>query len=552
MKLPFITSLLERRARRRLRRMMRGYRILRASGRLSRIPALHSALTVMPLAMSPGGFSARFLGAAVENAELSVRQYLLSLVGGTKLTKAVLSAVGDQGSKVVHPLPAEWRRVVREHGFDVAMLGSSVLWAGWVVLVFSYGVVCATRAVLGNLRASRAERPETRRYAHFEGLAPGNLPRPCNDGRSHEIVTWYLQWNGRPAGLDAVTHTVQGQAATTTCGTPVLPVSSPYPPLRLDSSMRLLAWTITAVARGLFDLARGRWWHAILLKEAVRAAEVRFQAPARLATDYLFHNSSWIYRPLWTYEAERAGSRTLLYFYSTNTEAFKNADGYPDIIYGYRSMTWTHYLAWDDYQASFIRRCVGERARVSVVGSIWFSSSPAELKELGACAVAVFDVQPHRESRYRMLGLATEYYVPRVARQFLLDVHEALQECGSEMVLKRKREIGRMLHPRYRSVVEQLSRSSGFTAVDPEISALRVIDASAAVISMPFTSTALLGRDLGKPSVFYDPFGMVEKDDRAAHGIEVLCGHNELRSWLFRVFGPVKAAHADAAASSLV
>jgi len=38
-------------------------------------------------------------------------------------------------------------------------------------------------------------------------------------------------------------------------------------------------------------------------------------------------------------------------------------------------MSWTHYLAWDDYQASFIRRCVGKNARISVVGSVWFNSS---------------------------------------------------------------------------------------------------------------------------------------------------------------------------------
>ena len=52
---------------------------------------------------------------------------------------------------------------------------------------------------------------------------------------------------------------------------------------------------------------------------------------------------------------------------------------------------------------------------------------------------------------------------------------------------------------------------------------------------MPFTSTALLGRDLGKPSVYYDPYGMVQKDDRAAHGIEILIGSRELSEWLSSV-----------------
>jgi polysaccharide biosynthesis PFTS motif protein len=177
-----------------------------------------------------------------------------------------------------------------------------------------------------------------------------------------------------------------------------------------------------------------------------------------------------------------------------------------------------------------------------VVGPIWFQSSAAEIESLRTRAVAVFDVQPHRESSYRSLGIATEYYVPRVACRFLLDIHAALTECGGDMVLKRKREIGRSLHPRYRNAVEALGRAGGFTAVDPEISALRVIETCTAVISMPFTSTALLGRQLGKPSVYYDPFGIARNDDRAAHGIEVLSGPDELRAWLARVLGSAEVA----------
>jgi len=48
----------------------------------------------------------------------------------------------------------------------------------------------------------------------------------------------------------------------------------------------------------------------------------------------------------------------------------------------------------------------------------------------------------------------------------------------------------------------------------------------------PFTSTALIARELGKPSIYYDPFGICEKDDRAAHGIPILSGQKELQDWL--------------------
>ena len=46
---------------------------------------------------------------------------------------------------------------------------------------------------------------------------------------------------------------------------------------------------------------------------------------------------------------------------------------------------------------------------------------------------------------------------------------------------------------------------------------------------MSFTSTALVARDLGKPSYYYDPSGIIQKGDRAAHGIPVISGLSELQ-----------------------
>ena len=46
---------------------------------------------------------------------------------------------------------------------------------------------------------------------------------------------------------------------------------------------------------------------------------------------------------------------------------------------------------------------------------------------------------------------------------------------------------------------------------------------------MPFTSTALVARNLGKPSYYYDPSGIIQNDDRAAHGIPVISGVDGLQ-----------------------
>jgi polysaccharide biosynthesis PFTS motif protein len=100
------------------------------------------------------------------------------------------------------------------------------------------------------------------------------------------------------------------------------------------------------------------------------------------------------------------------------------------------------------------------------------------------------------------------------------------------MLWKRKRNIGRIAHPFYRHLADQLANNSHVMLVDPEISAIRVVESSVAVISMPFTSTALIAKEMGKPSIYYDPTGLLQKDDRAAHGIPILSTRDELDEWL--------------------
>ena len=49
---------------------------------------------------------------------------------------------------------------------------------------------------------------------------------------------------------------------------------------------------------------------------------------------------------------------------------------------------------------------------------------------------------------------------------------------------------------------------------------------------MPFTSTANIGLQLAKPSIYYDSTGLLQKNDQAAHGVKIVQGKDELRRWL--------------------
>ncbi len=537
MNIPLITHLLEVRARNRLRAIMRGSRVLRNSIDPDLVAVIKNALKNHKFGLGPKNTSVWFFGAATSHAELAVRQYLLSRFGGQRLTEALLFAYGQREGvgKVATALPLEWRLILNEHGIPVSHFRSALAWGAHVVTQFLLGfALFVRRLIAGGVRLFWPVNKQLGNFVYFDSLIPGALPQESKDTNSYDIMSWYIKHTLGDKKFDYFCHGIKGVPSIALGHTLVVGVDGPVFTLdRFSSLIRFLIWGTIAVILVIADVLRGRWFYPIMLREAVKTAQVRFEQPKRLAREYLFHNSNFVYRPLWTYQAEKHGSEILMYFYSTNCEPFKRKYGYKNSSNEYYEvMSWTRYMVWDTYQANFIRRSVGLFAKVDVVGPIWFTSSPEELPPLPMATIALFDVQPVRESFYQRHAIEFDYYTPVNSIAFIDDIYTAAKACRSSIVLKRKRKIGSLIHPIYESFVDRITEAPGFITISPEVSASRLIEKCIAVISMPFTSTALIGKALGKPSVYYDPYGMIQKDDRGAHGIEILSGPEELSSWL--------------------
>jgi polysaccharide biosynthesis PFTS motif protein len=114
---------------------------------------------------------------------------------------------------------------------------------------------------------------------------------------------------------------------------------------------------------------------------------------------------------------------------------------------------------------------------------------------------------------------------------FLHDVYNVTKANNFTMVLKRKRNIGKLVNSKYQILINKLENLPNFVTIDSDISALRLIEKTSVIISIPFTSTAIIAKEMGKVSIYYDPTGEIQKDDRAAHGIPVISGISELTNW---------------------
>jgi polysaccharide biosynthesis PFTS motif protein len=515
--------------------MMRGVRILRKTNQLTKIFDVKLILANTPLSIPKNSVSKFLWGAGFAQTELITRQYLLTRIGGHNLNKALLYFIGNPYAKVVYPLPAEWQKILLQNGFKIARVRSTLLWHGYVFLFLGYGITGLGRQLLNDLKEIiKPKFSSLGCFVYFSHLAMNNLPKIA-ENHDQGVIDWYLKWKGKVENIDTICHSVKGISTeikiqeVALCSTPsaILPFNN------IKTLIRFFAWAMCACVFVLLSFVRGRWWHVLLFNEALLAAKIRMQNQSRLAKEYLFHNSGWIYRPLWTYEAEQREAQISFYFYSTNCEGFKKINR--PIPYGWNTINWPRYLVWDEYQSNFVRKVAGDNVTTIIVGPIGFTTGLLHPSQFPIKTIAVFDVQPIRDSLYAVEAPVCYYYIPKTCIQFLADIYKVLNKHNITLALKRKRNIGKNAHPKYEYYVDNISKCDNFFNIDARLAPSQIITNCLGVISMPFTSTALIGRELGLPSVYYDPHGFMQKDDPAAHGIEILIGPKELEHWIASV-----------------
>lgn len=530
---------LKARERRYIRRYMRGFQVLKKNGQLEIISVIKEELSRTSFKPNIPNNAKFVFSPGIENSELVLRQFLIAKLLTVEFNKSLLLATLRENKEIRYPLPREWRKLLENNGFIACTWVNSIKWVLFILTYYFSGVASIVLYTWKSFGTVFKNKPYNQPFAYFNTLAGNNFPVNHGDGsQSHDIVSWYRQWNGKSENVKKIAHSVLNIPSDRITDDLIF-MQFPFPFLHSFSQIfEYSSWGAIATIVSFFNLFLGKYWYALLLREASKANIVRFLDSNTLAKDYLFHNSNHIFRPLWSYAAEEKGSRILFYFYSTNCETFKTSTGYPLQEHTWHVMNWTNYLVWDQYQADFINRCVGKSEhRIHVVGPIWFSTSTKNIPSINTNkAVAVFDVQPMRDSYYCILGQSNGYNTPHIVNQLLSDVSETLLQYGFTILFKRKRNIGNLVHKKYFRLTEELKRENSFITVDPELDAFRLIERSAAVISMPFTSTAILGKELGKPSIYYDPYGQIQKDDRAAHGIRVIVGRTELKQWLDEIF----------------
>ena len=513
------------------RRMMRGYRHLMKKGRLHHIEDSVQHLREFRLSIPPLSLPRSLWGAASPYAELIIRQRLSC--NYLEINRALLIASSMPKGKVCAPLPKIWLNQLQKQGFTIDYSLSAVAWQLLLVRHCFHGFAIALLMVGKSILQSKSYDKNIENYAYFCELSQRNLPATNEDVSSYNIINWFCRWPGRNRSIQSLRHPVPNSSVTRAVDYKVKYQANPVPPLfSVGNKIIFYVWVLQSFVRIAVSAALGHWWNILIYPESVTSSSVRIQSSSRLAQEYWFNNSLF-YPPLWTYELPAKGSQAVFYFYTTNCEPFPRQDGSCPFVTPYSIMNWPRYLVWDAQQDDFISRCAKHSYKTELTGPIWFEDSDNSIQEAYATPfIALFDVTPRRSSVYQSFCMPSDCYSAISAINFLKDVLSVATTFNIPVIYKQKRPIGRLAHPQYQRFLDENIEAKLLTEFPASASAIRLISLASFVISVPRTSTALIAKDLGKPSIFYHPCHLPNSPADRLSGIEIISGSKNLHAWL--------------------
>lgn len=465
-----------------------------------------------------------------ELSQEAIKQFFLQRILNLRFNESIITSF-SKNKNLRFGLPKKhllWFK--QRKGFEINGFVNHFLWLKTVFFWYLVGLYFILLNFVNLIRTKSKDFSE-KNFVYFGGLTGKNFPK--NFSESKTIINWFLN-DKNDYEFDNIYH---NYIKTKSIISNNINIHPSYLPFNFNPQnifiFKYLLNNIWISISSLMELFRGNPYPCLLLKEYPLLYIARKIKLNNYAKAYLFHNSSPMYKPLWASISESLGIDVIMYFYSTNNKILE-IDGKDHSNCGHRKfMSWKKYFVWDQNQKKYIKSFF-PNSEVIIKGPIWFESKNIKINNLinEKKIISVFDVQPYKKEFFIKLALPTEYYIPRIVNQFHIDINYIFDGSTKfEIILKRKRA-NPLVDLEYLKLIRKIYNTGNFKQIDPDIDAQSLIEKSYAVINMPSTSTALIAQHLGIKSIYYDPTGMISKNDTSLGKIPLISNRNDLLNWV--------------------
>tara|TARA_B100001059_G_C17835637_1_gene587916 strand:- start:3674 stop:5218 length:1545 start_codon:yes stop_codon:yes gene_type:complete len=462
-----------------------------------------------------------------ENLRFAMAQHLMLRIGVQIVPRILLYRNGhiDQRkrTKIIGPFPEAMCLEIEKNGYEVNRFISKIFLFLFVSIAWSYGVISSTSQMILGWKSYDSK------YAnniYLGGVSAHNLFENTPKNKSFSYLTWLKQ--SLPEDCFYL-HSVEGLKDTENCKY----VANPIPNLPdLRAKLRYTLWTIWAIFFSLFKFIGGKWHYAFFLSEAATAKKIDLIPPQLCPKAYYFNSSNMMKKSLWVDVFEARGGRTNLLLYSINIQGFEDKNGKRPYYAIYRNMTWKNICVWNRLQKEYLTQAMTFTPNFQIVGPVWFSDTDKGYPIGKTPSISFFDVTPKRDAWINTMTAKKTYYTRNLCLSSFNEIYKICTEIGVKLLYKHKRAFSSLDNKVFVNNVSKMTDQHSIIVFDPEVSPQKLIEASDAVISLPFTSTGILAQSMGKPACYLDLSAELNKADALANGIPILQSIYDLEVWI--------------------
>ena len=423
--------------------------------------------------------------------------------------------------KIIFPLPNKWQESLDKSGTTINKFFSNIFYYFILIYFFFTGVVYFFSKIIEYFYYFffLKKNLKFKNYTIFANLSANKVK--LNSKSKYNLHNWYLNNIDRDARIIYMSKDNQNYVNNN-----LAEAKSEfflfYKSFKLFKFILLFFKSISEFKKiSLLE------YNLLLFKEVIELNFYR-SINTKNIKKVLFIWTNNIYKPLWTYELEKKGIEVSVLFNGFLNEIRLSEDlKFNHDHEGLSKLTWNSYLTWDKSTLYFLNEKVKKKINVKVTGPIYFNDVEKDF-EVPEKSISVFGYENHKQN----IGINTitdyEYCSKKFLEKFYEDIYEVSSKFNYTIIIKRKNNLKHLEIKKNKFFFKNYLKKPNVISIDPDISAFRVIKKTFLNISMPFTSTALIGKEFRKNTIYYDPFNWIQKNDPSGSNINLISGKSNL------------------------
>jgi len=455
---------------------------------------------------------------------IALIQKKVSYLFNSKMYKQI-AIKNFEGKKSSLLIPPSWNKYFLFNSFETNRLFSLIKWVFFLTLLIGKSVLQGLSNALKVENISLNEfivnqKANKRKVIVLNPKFPkGNL---FNGNESFDFGNWYLKGTSLNVQHSFIYFSSEKISEEIKYGSRDITCSSFKKfdfGISYKQKIQLILFSIQLLISGLFLLLKGKSEILVGYYELIVARRFLLVPRIELPDKVIFSDNHGVLMPIWVNQLMELGVSVDYLFFSSydSPTTYDSEDPRQDF---WKLNSWPNVVCVDQYQADFIsENLIYKDQNVEIGGFPFFNDCNFIIPSSDRFIISIFDFEPGKDH----LGISTisecGYNTFKVNEEFISHIYKIAQELDAIIYHKpKRRSVLENRSSEYRKFIAALDPRY-YLSLPPEVSPARLILDSNCTISMPITTPSLIAKSYGKNSLYFDPLGVIKRDDPALRQI---------------------------------